>query len=210
MNITAAHTYSHSCDATVKRVVHFLTWRCQFSHLISGAGEPEGARRIQATSSATSLPDEGHPRSPPLHNQSVSSPTRSTTFLTTCYTPSIRPPSPSTSPRLLAFPASLHPPPTFAFHPFSLFVFYPPPRPALSLLSTLSNSPVYSLLKPLLPLFFFFFCISSSSCPHYSPLSPTLFAILLLSPYSGSPILQCSPHIRKCWILTSACRSSDP
>lgn len=156
MNITAAHTYSHSCDATVKRVVHFLTWRCQFSHLISGAGEPEGARRIQATSSATSLPDEGHPRSPPLHNQSVSSPTRSTTFLTTCYTPSIRPPSPSTSPRLLAFPASLHPPPTFAFHPFSLFVFYPPPRPALSLLSTLSNSPVYSLLKPLLPLFFSF------------------------------------------------------
>lgn len=68
-------------------------------------------------------------------------------------------PSPSTSPHLLA---SLHPPPTFAFHPFSPFVFYPPPHPALSLLSTLSDSPVYSLLKPLFPLFRYLILFLSS------------------------------------------------
>lgn len=69
-------------------------------------------------------------------------------------------------------------------------------------------SPVHYFIL-LLNLLFFFFLFYISSFFLSSLLSP-LLPTLPLSPCSIPPILQCSPHIRKCWILTSACRSSDP
>lgn len=57
---------------------------------------------------------------------------------------------------------------------------------------------------------------SKSFSSHFAPIlyqSSSIFPLSPLLPLSSKPphpILQCSSHIWKCWILTSACRSSDP
>lgn len=115
----------------------------------------------------------------------------------------IRPPLLSTPCRLHAFLAFLNPPhfllssilsPSFILL-LALLYFCNPLSPIhylnllfLFFLSTVSHPFLFSLLSPF----------------------PHAFAMLPLSPYSIPPILQRFPHIRKCWILTSACRSSDP
>lgn len=118
---------------------------------------------------ATSLPDTGHPRSPPLHNQSVSSPPHSPTFLTTRYTPTPQsvlrrflPPL-----RLLAFLAFLKSP---SLSPFILL------SPSFILLLTL----LY-FCNPLSPMHSFILLVNPS---FYSISSLFLFSLLSSFPYA--------------------------
>ena len=131
------HVGYHRSDRLPKGTAMLLTWQRWFVVSFGCLGEPGGMWQMWGAlcSPATSLPDTGHPRSAPLHNQSVSSPPHSPTFLTTCYTPTPQ----SVLCRSLSL--SLYPPtfPCFSksppLSPFicSLSLFYPPPHPALFL-----------------------------------------------------------------------------
>ena len=118
----------------------------------------------------------------------------------------IRPPSLSLSLSLST------PPPSLAFQNSPHSLFSSVLSPSFILLLTL----LY-FCNPPSPIHYFILLLNLSFCTIsslflFSLLSPFphALAMLPLSPHSIPPILRRSPHIRKCWILTSACRSSDP